>query len=156
MKNILKLLFFSGIIALAAFSCDDEKDNPSDYKPIEIKKITDFGCEVCYLRINQEHDKDDTCYVINTKENFEEIVEYISEESIPSIDFEKYFLIIGTIFFPTWAEIVEENAKENDLEIVYQVHYKIYGYTLPGVLNYHAFIEKPVSDKTIQVELIKE
>ena len=154
MKNILKLLFFAGIIVLAAFSCDDEKDNPSDYKPIEIKKITDFGCEDCVIRIKTEYMEDDTSYIIYSESDFNKYVEYYAGTTIPAIDYQKYFLIIGMKRYLHGAEIIEEKAKENNEEIIYTITLLINDYHTPITLFYHVFLEKPIDEKNIRIELI--
>jgi len=150
MKASIRILFLCGIIVLTAFSC--KKENPGDLKPIEIKKITDFGCDDCYLLLKPEY-SNDTYYVIYSENDF---TKYTTSENIPSIDFEKYFLIIGVKRFNTGAEILKEKAKTNNIEIVYYVTFLKHISTVALGIGYHAFIEKPVKEKAVRVEITIE
>ena len=149
MKASIRILFLCGIIVLTAFSWEKERGN---FEPIEIKKITDFGCDDCYLLLKPEY-SNDTYYVIYSEDNFTKYTKYIPDENIPSIDFEKYFLIIGAKWFGTGAEILEEKAETNNIEIVYHVTFLTNISTVALGISYHAFIEKPVKEKAVHVEI---
>ncbi|NOQ27827.1 MAG: hypothetical protein GQ564_20895 [Bacteroidales bacterium] len=153
MRNLNKILFLSGIILFTAFSCEEEKDDPADYVPIEIKKITDFGCEDCYITLKQNY-IDDTCYVIYTENEYNDYIEYVTGENPPTINFEKYFLIIGLKRFLTAAEIKEEKAEESDAEIVFTVTINVYDYLAPKGVDYHAFLERPIEEKNVRIEIL--
>ena len=153
MKNLIKLLFFAGIIFLAAFSCDDEKNDPSEYKPIEIKKITDFGCEDCSIKIKPEYNNDTFLLILN-EEDLAENIEYLIVKNLPPINFEKYFLIIGAKYYTTLVEIIKETAKENDSEIIYTIDILVTDALSPSAIYFHAFIEKPQKEIYIYIEVI--
>jgi hypothetical protein len=149
MKASIRILLLCGIFVLSTFSCKKEKGN---FEPIEIKKITDFGCDDCYLLLKPEY-SNDTYYVIYSEDNFTKYLKYIPGENIPSIDFEKYFLIIGAKWFGTGAEILEEKAETNNIEIVYHVTFLTDISAVALGISYHAFIEKPVKEKAVRVEI---
>ncbi|NOQ27828.1 MAG: hypothetical protein GQ564_20900 [Bacteroidales bacterium] len=153
MRNLNRILFLSGIILFTAFSCEEEKDDPADYVPIEIKKITDFGCDDCRITLKHEF-IDDTSYVIYSENDFNKYVEYYTGTNPPSIDFEKYFLIIGDKYFTHGAELREEKAEENNIEIVYFVSILRLDTDSPTAVKYHAFFEKPEVEKTVRVEIV--
>ena len=136
MKNLSKILFLCGIIVFTAFSCDKENTDTGEFAPITIKKITDFDCDDCYLSLKPEY-INDTYYVIYTESDF---TKYVTGENIPSIDFEKYFLIIGTKQFTSGAKILEEKAEENNVEIVYYVTFLTDDSTVALRVGYHAFL----------------
>jgi len=157
MKAILKIIALCGIIVLTAFSCEKDKENVevSDLEPIEIKKITDFGCDDCSIILKPEY-VNNGYYMIYSENDFNKYVKYVTGENIPSIDFEKYFLIIGVKQFTSGAEILEEKAEENNIEIVYYVTFLKHISTVALGVGYHAFLEKPIKEKAVRVEIIIE
>lgn len=152
MKTIVKTLFICGVIVLMAFSCEKEMEDAGDLEPMEIKKITDFGCDDCYLSLKPEY-INDTYFVIYSESDF---TKYVTGENIPAIDFEKYFLIIGVKQFASGAEMLEEKAEENNIEIIYYVTFLKHITTVALGVGYHAFLEKPIKEKAVRVEIIIE
>jgi len=153
MKTIKKIILLCGIIILTAFSCEKEREDADDLEPIEIKKITDFGCDDCYLLLKQEY-YNDNYYVIYSESNF---TKYVTGENIPLINFEKYFLIIGTKSIEGGGSITDEKAKENNIEIIHTITITRDDTHIAGItLKYHAFLEKPIKEKAVRVEIIIE
>ena len=157
MKTILKILFLCGIIVLTAFSCEKDKENveAGDLEPIDIKEITDFGCDNCSITLKSEY-VNNGYYVIYSENGFNKYVQYVTGENIPSIDFNKYFLIIGVKQFTSGAEILQEKAEENNIEIVYYVTFLTDDSTVAVGVGYHAFLEKPIKEKAVRIEMIIE
>ncbi len=143
------------MIVFTAFSCEKDEENveAGDFEPIEVKKITDFGCDDCSIVLKPEY-VNNGYYMIYSENDFNKYVKYVTGENIPSIDFEKYFLIIGVKQFTSGTEILEEKAEENNIEIIYYVTFLTYDSTVALGVGYHAFLEKPVKEKTVLVEEI--
>lgn len=152
MKTIRKILFLCGIIILTAFSCEKEKEDESDFGLIEIKKITDFGCDDCSIILKPEY-VNNGYYIIYSENEFNKYVKYVTGENIPTIDFEKYFLIIGVKQFSSGVEILKEKAEENNIEIIYYVTFLTNDSTVALSVGYHAFFEKPIKEKVVRVEI---
>lgn len=136
-------------------SCEKDKENveAGDFKPIEVKKISDFECDDCSVTLKPEY-ANNGYYVIYSENDFTKYVKYVTGENIPSIDFEKYFLIIGVKQFTSGAEVLEEKAEENNIEIVYYVTFLTDDTTVALGVGYHAFLEKPIKEKAVSVEEI--
>lgn len=150
MRNLIKVLFLSVIMVIVTLGCEEENIVEGNFTTIDIKKITDFGCDDCYLLIKPEY-SNDSYYVINSESDFSK---YVIGENIPTINFEKYFLIIGVKPFSSGAKIIEERAEENNIRIVYYVSFITDDSTVALKLHYHAFIENPAEDKEVSVEIL--
>lgn len=149
MRNLIKTLVFYCVITFISFGCEENIDK-GDNISIEIKKISDFGNENSFLSLKPEY-VDDIYYIIKSESDF---AKYVTGENIPTIDFDKYFLIIGIKQFTSGASIIEEKAKENNVEIIYTINFQKNDATVALGLGYHAFIEKPINEKEIIVELV--
>jgi len=156
MKTIKKIILLCGIIVLTAFSCEKEKEDADDLEPIEIKKITDFGCDDCSIILKPEY-VNNGYYMIDSENDFNKYVKYATGENIPSIDFEKYFLLIGTKSIEGGGSITDEKAEENNIEIIHTITITRDDTHIAGItLKYHAFLEKPIKEKAVRVEIIIE
>ncbi|MBU8891992.1 MAG: hypothetical protein KOO66_04390 [Bacteroidales bacterium] len=151
MINISKVLFLCGIIFLMVFSCEEDIVDTGDLEPMEIKKITDFGCDDCYLLLKPEY-VNDAYYLIYSESD---ITKYVTGENIPKIDFEKYLLIIGTKSIDGGGSITDEKAEGNNIEIIYRITITRDDTHIAGIsLPYHAFLEKSIKEKAVRVEVI--
>ena len=153
MNKEIKILLLFGLIAIIVLGCC--KNDEDVYRTMEIKKITDFGCDTCSISLKQEY-QNNCYYFIYTIEAFDLYVYYKNGPGLTTIDFENYFLIIGHKTVSAQAKITGEKAEESKDEIKYTVNI-LQGYLgMPDNIVYYAFLKKPSSDKTLIVkEIIK-
>ena len=86
MRNLAKLLTLFSLIFVTLYSCEED---PEEYKPIEIKNITDFGCSECSISLKREY-WEDTSYVIFSEIDFYKYINISGIDTVP-IDFNSHF-----------------------------------------------------------------
>lgn len=150
MRNLTKILLLFCIIVLAAFSCEEKENvDAGEFELVEIKKITDFGCEDCNIKLKAEY-TNNSYYVIKSQSD---LTKYVTGENIPVIDFEKYLLIMGIKQFSSGVLLYEEEVKENNIQIVYTLIFRKQETTDAPLINYYVIIEKPIIDKEVKVNI---
>ena len=131
--------------------CEDDIQI-EDFEVKEFLKFSDFGCE--NHTWNLKPGNNNNYYIIESQD---ELIKYIQGECMPQIDFNKYFVIIGSKSFTTGASLFAEKVEENNVEIVYTVTFQTDFSRVIGGVKYHVVLKKANSKKDIKViEVVKD
>ena len=115
----------------------EKEDKTGEFSSKELFKFSDFGCE--NLIWNFKAGYSNNYYVINSQQ---ELNIYISSDCNPQIDFNKYFVIIGSKSFTTGVSLLDEKVEENNKEIVFTISFLTHLTTVAQGIKYHAVIKK--------------
>ena len=132
----------------------EKKEKNEEFTEKEFFKFSDFGCEDIPWYIKPGYANNH--YVITTQQELEKHIEI---NCIPQIDFDKYFVVIGSKSFTTGVSIVDEKVEENNIEVIYTITFLTNNAAVALGLSYHIVIKKTVnkSDKNIEIlEIIKQ
>ncbi|MCD6597243.1 MAG: hypothetical protein J7L04_06120 [Bacteroidales bacterium] len=149
--KILKLGFFLALFNFVGTACVNVDVKPTKLEEQEFWKFSDFGCENHTWNLNPGYVNNH--YVVETQDALKK---YIQGDCTPQIDFNKYFVIIGSKSFSTGASLLVEKVEENNVEIVYTVTFLTDLTQVAVGVKYHIVLKKPSSKKEIKVvEVVK-
>ena len=149
---ILKLGIFLVLLSLVGTACNNDDIEPTELEEQEFWKFSDFGCENHTWNLKPEYVNNH--YVIETQDELEK---YIQGDCLPTIDFNKYFVMVGVKGFATGASLLEEKVDKNNVEIIYTLIFQIELTQATSAVKYHVVLKKPSSKKEINViEVVKD
>ena len=138
-------------ISLMGAGCEKEEE-AGEFIEKEFFKFSDFGCE--YEPWHLKPGYVNNHYIITSQQELEK---YINSDCIPQIDFNEYFVIIGSKGFSTGVSLFDEKVEENNKKIVYTITFLTDLTMVASGAKYHAVIKKPSNKKEIKVvEIIKD
>ena len=149
--TILKISAFLLLFSLIGAGCEKEEEIGA-FSEKEFLKFSDFGCENSAWNFKPGYYNN--YYTINSTQ---ELSNYINSDCIPQIDFNEYFVIIGSKSFTTGVSLFDEKVEENNIEIVYTITFLTDDTFVASGAKYHAVIKKPSGKKEIKVvEIVKD
>jgi hypothetical protein len=152
MKLLAILLFLLPLCVVILGAGCEEDEEIVELSEKGFLKFSDFGCE--NIVWNFKAGNSNSYYTVNSQQ---ELSNYINSDCNPQIDFNKYFVIIGSKSFPTGVSLFDEKVEENNKEIVYTITFLTDDTFVASGAKYHAVIKKPSGKKEINVvEIVKD
>jgi hypothetical protein len=145
------LLLLPLCVVLLGAGCEKDEEI-GIFSEKEFLKFSDFGCENSVWNFKAGYSNN--YYTINSQQ---ELSNYININCIPQINFNEYFVIIGSKSFTTGVSLFDEKVEENNKEIVYTITFLTDDTFVASGAKYHAVIKRPSEKKEIRVvEIVKD
>jgi hypothetical protein len=114
MKNLLNILLFGVVYSIICVACNDiGNNNIVETYPKDVE-ISNYSLEETACSWNWQNIRIDTVHVINSEEKF---ITYISceKEDAPSIDFNKYTLLLAHGGTTSGVHKIERNLQQTSI-----------------------------------------